>query len=129
MVFKGSSESLTALLGGHIEMVSTGAGNAAPHMAAGKLRILGVSSGQRLPGTMAGVPTWKEQGVDLVYGSWRSIVGPKGLTAEQVAFWENALRKVIESADWKAELETQLLGRLLHDWAESKDHRPGVRGQ
>jgi putative tricarboxylic transport membrane protein len=105
VVFKGSAESLTALLGGHIEMVSTGAGNAAPHMAAGKLRILGVSSGQRLPGTMAGVPTWKEQGVDLVYGSWRSIVGPKGLTAEQVAFWENALRKVVESADWKAELE------------------------
>ena len=110
VIFKGSSESLTALLGGHIEMVSTGAGNAAPHMAAGKLRVLGVSSGQRLPGTMADVPTWKEQGVDLVYGSWRSVVGPKGLTGEQVAFWENALRKVVESADWKAELERNYWG-------------------
>jgi putative tricarboxylic transport membrane protein len=110
VVFKGSAESLTALLGSHIELVSTGAGNAAPHMAAGKLRILGVSSGQRLPGTMATVPTWKEQGLDLVYGSWRSIVGPKGLTPEQVSFWENALRKVVESADWKAELERNYWG-------------------
>jgi putative tricarboxylic transport membrane protein len=110
VIFKGSSESLTALLGGHIEMVSTGAGNAAPHMEAGKLRILGVSSGQRLPGTMASVPTWKEQGVDLVYGSWRSIVGSKGLTAAQVTFWEGAMRKVVDSADWKAELERQYWG-------------------
>jgi len=118
VIFKGSSESLTALLGGHIEMVSTGAGNAAPHMAAGKLRVLGVSSGQRLPGTMADVPTWKEQGVDLVYGSWRSVVGPKGLTAEQVAFWENALRKVVESADWKAELERNYWGDFFMTGAE-----------
>lgn len=118
VIFKGSSESLTALLGGHIEMVSTGAGNAAPHMAAGKLRVLGVSSGQRLPGTMADVPTWKEQGVDLVYGSWRSVVGPKGLTAEQVAFWENALRKVVDSADWKAELERNYWGDFFMTGAE-----------
>jgi len=118
VIFKGSSESLTALLGGHIEMVSTGAGNAAPHLAAGKLRVLGVSSGQRLPGTMADVPTWKEQGVDLVYGSWRSVVGPKGLAAEQVAFWENALRKVVESADWKAELERNYWGDFFMTGAE-----------
>lgn len=110
VVFKGSSAALTALLGGHIELVSTGAGNAAPHMAAGKLRVLGVSSGRRLPGTMAVVATWKEQGVDLVYGSWRSIVAPKGLTSEQVAYWESALRKVVESADWKAELERNYWG-------------------
>jgi len=121
VIFKGSSESLTALLGGHIEMVSTGAGNAAPHMAAGKLRVLGVSSGQRLPGTMADVPTWKEQGVDLVYGSWRSVVGPKGLTGEQVAFWENALRKVVESADWKAELERNYWGNFFMTGAEFRN--------
>lgn len=118
VIFKGSSESLTALLGSHIELVSTGAGNAAPHLEAGKLRVLGVSSGQRLPGTMAVVPTWKEQGVDLVYGSWRSVVAPKGITFEQLAFWENALRKVVESADWKAELERNYWGDFFMTGAE-----------
>ena len=54
---------------------------------------------------MAGVPTWKEQGVDLVYGSWRTIIAPKGLSPEQVTYWENVLRKVTETAEWKAELE------------------------
>ena len=105
VIFKGSSESLTALLGGHIELVSTGVANAVPHAAAGKLRILGVSAPQRMPGAMADVPTWKEQGLDLDYGSWRTILGPKGLTPEQVAYWESNLRKVTESAEWKAELE------------------------
>jgi putative tricarboxylic transport membrane protein len=105
VIFKGSSEALTALLGGHIELVSTGAGNAVPHAAAGKLRILGVSATRRLPGAMAVVPTWKEQGVDLDYGSWRTIFGPKGLSSEQVAYWESILRKVTETAEWKADLE------------------------
>src|SRR5688572_4352973 len=110
VIFKGSSEAITALLGNHIDIVSTGATNAAGHMAAGKLRVLGVSSGQRLSGTMASVPTWKEQGVDLAYGSWRSVVAPKGITAEQVTYWENALRRVVESPERKAELERNYWG-------------------
>ena len=105
VVFKGSSEAVTALLGSHLEFVSTGAANAAGHAAAGKLRILGVSAPQRMPGQMATVPTWKEQGIELVYGSWRVILAPKGITPEQQAYWENALKRVNETPEWKAELE------------------------
>ncbi len=105
VVFKGSAEAVTALLGNHIEFVSTGAANAVPHATTGKLRIVGVSAGQRMPGAMASVPTWKEQGVDLVYGSWRAILCPKGISPEQVAYWENALRRASETTEWKAELE------------------------
>lgn len=105
VVFKGSSEALTALLGNHLQLVSTGAGNAAPHAEAGKLRILGVSAAKRLSGPMAAVPTWKEQGVDMTYGSWRAIVAPKGLQPAQLAYWESALRRVTETPEWKAELE------------------------
>ena len=118
VIFKGSSEAITALLGNHIDMVSTGATNAAAHMVAGKLRVLGVSSGQRLPGDMAVVPTWKEQGVDLVYGSWRSVVAPKGITAEQRTFWEIALRRVAESPEWKAELERNYWGDFFRTGAD-----------
>jgi putative tricarboxylic transport membrane protein len=105
VVFKGSAEAVTSLLGNHIEFVSTGAANALPHAAGGKLRILGVSAPRRMPGAMAGVPTWQEQGIDLVYGSWRSILAPRGITPEHIAFWEGTLRRASESAEWKAELE------------------------
>ena len=105
VAFKGSAEAITALLGGHLELVTTAAGNVAAHVQAGKLRVVGVSADKRLPGSFASVPTWKEQGVNLVYGGWRAIMGPKGLTAPQVAFWEGALRKASQSNEWKTELE------------------------
>jgi putative tricarboxylic transport membrane protein len=105
VAFKGSSEAVVALMGAHLELVTTAAGNVAGHVQSGKLRVVGVSADKRLPGSLANVPTWKEQGINLVYGGWRSIVGPKGLSAAQVAYWEGALRKAAQSAEWKTELE------------------------
>lgn len=104
VAYKGSSEALTNLLGGHIDLVTTAAGNAAPHVAAGRLRVVGVAAPQRLGGALADVPTWKELGVDLVYGGFRGIVAPKGLTAEQVAFWEGVLRKATQTPEWQDNL-------------------------
>ena len=105
VAFKGSAEAVVALMGAHLELVTTAAGNVAGHVQSGKLRVVGVSADKRLPGVLANVPTWKEQGINLVYGGWRSIVGPKGLSAAQVAYWEGALRKASQSVEWKAELE------------------------
>ena len=105
VAFKGSAEAVTALLGGHLELVTTAGGNVAAHVQTGKLRVVAVSADKRLSGVFANVPTWKEQGVNLVYGGWRSIMGPKGLTAAQVAFWEGALRKAAQSNEWKTELQ------------------------
>jgi putative tricarboxylic transport membrane protein len=105
VVFKGSAEAITAVLGGHIDVAVIGAGNAVVHVTGGRMRVLGVGAPQRLPGALASAPTWKEQGIDLVYGSWRGIFGPKGLTQAQVAYWQNALRKATETAEWKADLE------------------------
>ena len=106
VVFKGSAEAIPALLGGHIDLVVIGAGNAVAHVANGRMRVLGVAAPKRLPGALANVPTWREQGANVVSGSWRGIFGAKGLTPAQVTFWENAMRRVTETAEWKADLET-----------------------
>jgi putative tricarboxylic transport membrane protein len=105
IAFKGSSEALTALMGGHIDMVVTAAGNVSSHMAAGKLRAVGVASSQRLSGDFSKVPTWKEQGVDVVWGNWRAVMGPKSMTPAQIARWEGVLRQVVQSPDWQTDLE------------------------
>ncbi len=104
VVFKGSAEAIPAVLGGHIDLVVIGAGNAIAHVSNGRMRVLGVAAPQRLSGALANAPTWREQGVNVVAGSWRGIFGPKGLTVPQVAYWENALRKVAETPEWKADL-------------------------
>ncbi len=105
VAFKGSAEALAALMGGHIDMVVTAAGNVSAHMASGKLRAVGVASSQRLSGAFSTIPTWKEQGVDVVWGNWRAIMGPKGMTPAQIARWEGVLRQVVQSPEWKTELE------------------------
>ena len=108
VVFKGSAEAIPAVLGGHIDLAIVGATNAVAHVAGGKMRVLGVGAPRRLPGVFADTPTWREQGVDVVYGSWRGVFGPKGLTAEQVAFWENAMRRIAATSEWKSDLERNL---------------------
>jgi len=105
VAFKGSAEAVTNLLGGHLDLVTTAAGNAAPHVAAGRMRVVAVSAPRRLGGALAEVPTWKEQGVNLVWGGWRAIMGPKGLSPAQVAYWEGALRKATQVPEWRADLE------------------------
>jgi putative tricarboxylic transport membrane protein len=105
IAFKGSAEAVTQVLGGHIDMVTTAAGNVAAHLAEGRLRVIGVSSAKRFPGAFASVPTWKEQGADIVYGGWRAIMAPKGLTPVQVAYWEGVLRKVAATPEWKDDLD------------------------
>jgi putative tricarboxylic transport membrane protein len=120
VVFKGASEAVPAVLGGHIDLVSTSAVNVRGHVAAGKIRLLGVAAPQRFGGALANVPTWKEQGFDVVYGSWRAILGPKGLSAAEVAYWENAVRKATETPEWKKDLETNYWSSYVLTGAQLK---------
>ncbi|HYC48708.1 MAG TPA: tripartite tricarboxylate transporter substrate binding protein [Burkholderiales bacterium] len=108
VVFKGSAEAIPAVLGGHIDLAVVGAVNAVPHVAAGRMRILGVGAPQRLPGVFANAPTWREQGIDVVYGSWRGVFAPRGLTPQQSAFWESAMQKIAATPEWKSDLEKNL---------------------
>jgi putative tricarboxylic transport membrane protein len=105
VVFKGSAEAISALLGNHLEYVVVGATNTTIHVASGRMRVIAVAAPQRLSGPLADVPTWREQGVNMVSGSWRGIFAPKGLTPAQVAYWENALLKITKTAEWKADVE------------------------
>jgi len=131
IAFKGSSEAMTNVLGGHIELTPAPASLAAPHLASAQVRAVAVAAPKRLGGAFAAIPTWKEQGVDLVYGPWRGILAPKGLPAAQVAYWENTLRKASESAEWKSDIErifaveefltgTRLRQDLEKEYAETK---------
>lgn len=105
VAFGGGKEALTAVMGGHVDVISAAAAVLAGQMKGGKLRIVAVAAPTRLEGEFADVPTLKEQGIDEVFGFSRYIVGPKGLPVEQVAFWENMLTSILKTAEWKAEAD------------------------
>jgi putative tricarboxylic transport membrane protein len=81
VIFASGGAASTALLGGHVDVVPISVAFA------------------------ASLPTWKEQGFDAVVAQWRILVGPKGMTPAQVAYWEGVMRRVMEADEWKKELE------------------------
>jgi len=101
VVFQGA-ELMTAALGGHVDCIVTVASNIQPHVESGKLRMLGVAAPRRLGGALAQVPTWKEQGVDTVVANWAGVFGPKGLGAQQIAYWDRVIAATVATDEWKA---------------------------
>src|SRR5215204_218606 len=97
--FSGGGESLAAILGGKVTAGISGLSEYEGQIKAGKLRAIGVTSPQRLPGS--DVPTFKEQGVDLVLTNWRSVFGAPGISDAQKKTLAELVDKLVKSAGWK----------------------------
>ena len=103
--FKGSAETTVAVMGGHVDVLMATPGSALKHVASGRLRALAVTAPKRLSGEAASIPTWKELGLDAVTANWRAMVGPKGLTPAQVAYWDQTLAAMVKSPEWQQALK------------------------
>lgn len=118
VVFQSAAEATTSLLGGKVDLVPTPASNSLSMVTAGKVRAIAVSSPKRLGGPLKDVPTWKEQGIDAVFSNWRGVVGPKGMTKEQIAYWNEVFKKVTSSPEWQSDLDKNL---WENDYMNSED--------
>jgi len=103
--FKGSAETTVAVMGGHVDVLMATPGSALRHVQSGKLRALAVAAPKRLAGEAASILTWKELGIDAVSSNWRSLVGPKGLTPAQIAWWDQTLGAMVKSPEWQEALK------------------------
>ena len=108
VAFVNSNESVTAVLGGHVDVAVAGTTNVVSQMQADKLRVIAISAPKRVTGALASVPTWVEQGYNATFDNWRGVIAPKGITPEQVAFWEETLRKVTRTENFQKILERQM---------------------
>jgi putative tricarboxylic transport membrane protein len=108
VVFKASGESVTAVLGGHVDFIATTASNLVRLVSEGKMRAIAMASPARLGGAMANVPTWRELGFDAIGNNWRGVAGPRGMTPAQVAYWEGALTQLVATDEWKKDIEKNL---------------------
>lgn len=107
-IFKSGGEAAIAAMGGHVDYVVTTVPSVISQVKAGQLRVLGVAAPQRLRGAFAQVPTLKEQGMDSISSNWRMVVGPKGMNAAQMQYWDGVLGKMVQMPEWKAELDASL---------------------
>jgi len=84
--------------------------------------MLAIGAPRRLPGVLANVPTWREQGLDLVLSNWAGVFGAKGLTPQQVAYWNKTLAATVAQPEWKKFLDTNQWEADYLDSAEFAKH-------
>ncbi len=106
-VFDSARYAVADVLDGNAQVAAVTAVSAAPELAEGRLRALAVTAPERLAGIFSEAPTWGEIGIDCVIGTWRGVIAPAGITAEQCAFWESILRQATRDPGWHAELARQ----------------------
>ncbi len=104
VVFKSGGDSITALLGGHIDVMMSTTAAPVVQRRAGRARILAIAAPKRLGGEFADVPTWREQGANVVFSNWRGMVGPRGLTPVQTAYWESVFTQLADTDEFKRDV-------------------------
>jgi putative tricarboxylic transport membrane protein len=105
--YDGGGEALTALLGGNADVISSDVTSVYEYVKAGKVRILGVSSAERLSGQFKEIPTYKEQGIDAELTNWRGVFGPANMSDDAKKYWQDQMNSLIGTKEWKQELEKQ----------------------
>jgi tripartite-type tricarboxylate transporter receptor subunit TctC len=93
--FTGGAPSVTALLGGHVDVLAGGISDALAHLKAGTFRVLGVAADDPEP-LMPGVPTIPAQGFDVRAASWTGVLAPTGTPKPIVDALTAAVKRVTD---------------------------------
>lgn len=100
VAFEGGGEALIVMLGGHVQVTSSGLGEVTPQLAAGKIRVLAVLSDERLPGKLKDLPTAKEQGFNITWPVIRGFyVGPE-VSDERFNWWKQQFDQLLANEDF-----------------------------
>ncbi|MFW8564824.1 Bug family tripartite tricarboxylate transporter substrate binding protein [Orrella sp. 11846] len=103
--YKSSAESVTQLLGKNVDVVAASTPNFLTALKNDQLRILVVGAPSRLPGVLSHIPTWKEEGVDVITTSIQGVMGPPDLKPDQIQYWGNAFSEITSTSEWKEFVE------------------------
>ena len=102
VAFSGGGEALAAILGNQVTAGISGYGEFSEQIKAGALRLIAISSDQRIEGIDA--PTFKEAGVDVSIQNWRMVAAGPDITADQKAAIIADIEKMNASPTWQKTL-------------------------
>jgi putative tricarboxylic transport membrane protein len=127
IAFSGGGESLAAIVGGQVSVGVNGLAELAAQIEAGSVRVLAISSAERLPGLDA--PTLKERGVDVVFENWRSVVAPPGMARADRERLAAAVDRMVRSNAWREALgryrwlDRYLAGDAFAQFVDAEERR------
>ena len=94
---------LAQVMGGHLTVATGGLNEMAQQIQTGKLRAIGISSPELLPGV--DIPTFKEQGVDVTLVNWRGLMAPAKMRPADMKALDAAMGEMVRSDEWQALLK------------------------
>ncbi len=103
--FPSGAEVVTSLAGAKTKAGISGISEFKPLADTGRIRIIAVTSDERIPGVDA--PTLKESGINVVISNWRGIIGAPGMSEQGRQMWLDRFAKMQQSEEWKKVLTTQ----------------------
>ena len=105
--FRGASESIAAVLGNHVQIAFTSSISAKEQIKSGTVRALAVSSEQRLTDPiLARIPTFKEQGLDIIFNYRQGVAVRKGLSPEAKTKLAEGFKAIILDPEFKSNIDT-----------------------
>ncbi len=95
------------VLGGHIDLFSTGLSEVLGLIESGDLRALAQSADHRVgEGIVGEIQTCKEQGINATFVNWRGIFGPPEMPEYAVSYWRDVFAKMVKTDEWAAARKT-----------------------
>jgi len=116
--YGGANPAAVAVAGGHVEATSVSPAEVGTLIKGGKLRLLAIASDKRDP-LFNDVPTFKESGIDFVFGVWRCLVAPKNTPKEVIAKLENSVKIAVNDPKFKDFMTKNGFGQAYLGPAES----------
>ena len=117
ITYDGTGDAITALLGGHVDLLISKPAAASEYVEAGSIQAILALSTERYGGKLADAPTLSEVGDynDVEVPVWRGVVAPGAMSEEAAAFWSGILGQVAESEQWKTEYldKNMLIGNYM----------------
>ena len=104
--YRGAGPAMSDLLGGQVDMMFATAAAAAPHIASGKLRALGVTSTER-SAAFPQIPAVAEFVTGYSVESWYGLLAPAGTPADVIARLHAAMVQATQHAEFKRKLEPE----------------------
>lgn len=98
IAYSGGGEVLGSLLSGTVAAGVSGYGEISDQLDAGTVRGIGITSNERIEGI--DMPTFVEQGIEVVTPNWRGFVAPPGLTPEEKAEFEEVFEELFNTTEW-----------------------------
>ncbi|PMC40455.1 hypothetical protein CJ195_01705 [Bacillus sp. UMB0899] len=103
-IYENSDEVVKALVSDEIQVTTMSISEAKKYDDLDQVKLLVISSDKRLK-ELPEIPTWREEGINLVFQHWRGVMGPPNMSKEEIEFWDHVFSQMVKTKAWEKTLD------------------------